>query len=248
MPKTSTANKRSVMLSIRLSIGLSVTRRGFSSSSILLKKSNASRKGNKDTSNSAASTTDVEESVDPKEFLKKANTLFSETVELHDKKLSELKQGKANPKIFDELKLLDGKRFTDVASTSVKGKNALIVTVYDPKDTKNIISTIMGAGLNLNPEKDVNNDQMLKVLLPPPTTESRLNLCKELKQVFEHYKNSTMKQSLGYIRGDIIKQLKQFDKRNDSVRKVSQDLEKIHKDYTTKLQEQLKQAEKSIMN
>ncbi|CCE62820.1 hypothetical protein TPHA_0D01810 [Tetrapisispora phaffii CBS 4417] len=239
------------MLSKRLLNLTSGSNRFFFSSSLVLKKqskvnnkSNSNNKNNDKTNNN----TDTEGTIDPFIYLKDANERFKATVEAHGKKLNEMKQGKANPSIFNNLVLADGSKFLDVASTTLKGKNSLIVTVFDPNNTKNVISTIMAAGLNLNPEKDANNDQLLKVLLPPPTTESRLQLCKEMKQVFENYKNSQSKQSLGFIRGEVLKQLKGFDKKNDSVRKVLQDLDKTHKEFTTKLQEQLKQAEKSLLS
>lgn len=189
------------------------------------------------------------ELVDVKEYVSKASKEFEKTVDLFKKKLAEKKVGSASTSIFDELKVgKEGWKFTDLATTSMKGRNALIVTVFDPKDTKNVISAIMGAGLNLNPEKIPDNEQQLKVALPPVTTETRQGICKELKKVFEDYKHSSFKFSLGHIRGEILKDLKKLQKQNDGVKKVIQDVEKLHKDYTTKLQDQLKQAEKAVMN
>ncbi|CAR24873.1 Rrf1p [Lachancea thermotolerans CBS 6340] len=188
------------------------------------------------------------EVVDVKQYVLKAKTQFSVTLDLHKKKLSEIRAGSASPSIFDKLSVgKENSKFTDVATTSMKGKNSLIVTVFDPKDTKSVVSSILAAGLNLNPEKIPNNDQQLKISLPPPTTETRKQTCKQLKEVFEEFKNSANKNSLGHIRGDILKQLKNIDKKNDSVKKVIQDLDKLHKEYTNTLQEQLKQAEKNVL-
>lgn len=189
------------------------------------------------------------EVVDVKKFVSQATAEFEKTLELHKKKLAQKKVGSASTTIFDELKVgKEGRKYTDVATTNLKGRNALIVTVFDPKETKNVISAIMAAGLNLNPEKIPNNEQQLKVSLPPVTTETRLAVCKELKAVFEEYRHSALKESLGHIRGEIMKELKKLEKKNDDVKKVIQDVEKLHKEYTTKLQDQLKQAEKSVMN
>ncbi|SCV03385.1 LAME_0H10000g1_1 [Lachancea meyersii CBS 8951] len=188
------------------------------------------------------------EIVDLKSYIQQATTAFQKSVELHQKKLNELKAGTSNPTIFDKLKVgKENLKFTDLATTSTKGRNGLIITVFDPKDTKSVISSILGAGLNLNPERIPNNEQQLKVSLPPPTTETRKQNCKLLKDVFEEYKNSANKNSLGHIRGEILKALKTIDKKNDSVKKVTQDLEKLHKEYTQKLQDSLKQAEKSVL-
>ncbi|CEP63762.1 Rrf1p LALA0_S09e01926g [Lachancea lanzarotensis] len=191
---------------------------------------------------------EVVEIVDLNSYIQRATAAFEKSTELHKKRLNELKAGTSNPTIFDKLKVgKENFKFTDVATTSMKGRNNLLVTVFDPKDTKSVISTILAAGLNLNPERIPNNVQQLKVALPPPTTETRKQSCKLLKDVFEEYKNSANKNSLGHIRAEVLKELKTIDKKNDSVKKVIQDLEKIHKDYTSKLQEALKQAEKSVL-
>ncbi|GAV56162.1 hypothetical protein ZYGR_0BA00680 [Zygosaccharomyces rouxii] len=223
-----------------------LTARQFTTSQLLLKKASGGKKNakgsqSKDTDNS-------EEIVDISEFIKKAQDSFENTLELHKRKLNEFRQGVANPRIFDELKLQNGSKFSEVASTSLKGKNALLVTVYDPKDTKHVISTIMAAGLNLNPERVPNNDQQLKISLPPMTTETRTRMCRDLKKIFEDYKNSSSKDSLGHVRGEILKDLKKLAKKNDSVRKAVQDIEKVHKEYVNKMQQQLAQAEKNVMN
>ncbi|BAO39717.1 ribosome-recycling factor [Kluyveromyces marxianus] len=218
--------------------------RGFNSSALLFAKKKAkAAKGGKN------STEEPLEVIDVKKYVKDATNQFEKTLELHKKKLAEKKIGTASPAIFNDLKVgKDGQKFTNVAATSLKGRNSLIVTVFDPKDTKNVVSAIMGAGMNLNPERIPNNDQQLKVSLPPITTETRQALCKDLKKVFEDYKHSAMKDSLGHIRSEIMKDLKHLEKKNDDVKKVIQDIEKVHKEYVNKLQEQLKQAEKSIMN
>ncbi|SCW02704.1 LAFE_0F12442g1_1 [Lachancea fermentati] len=196
-------------------------------------------------------TAEVEEDVevvDVKQYVKQATDEFNSILELHKRKLGELKVGTANPSIFNALKVgKNNAKFTDVATTSLKGRNNLIVTVFDPKDTKSVVSSILGAGLNLNPERIPDNEQQLKVALPPPTTESRKQTCKQLKAVFEEFKNSSSKQSLGHVRGEILKQLKKLDKKNDSVTKIIQEIERLHKDSTNKLQEQLKQAEKNVL-
>lgn len=182
------------------------------------------------------------------QYSRTAQQEFAKTLELHKKKLNETKKGVSDPSMLDDLKMQDGVPLKNVASTSLKGKNSFLVTVYDPKDTKQVISAILAANLNLTPVRVPNNEQQLKIALPPPTTESRQRLCKSLKAVFEEYKNSSSKHSLGYIRGEILKDMKSLSKKDDNVRKVMQDLEKLHKEYVTKLQEQLKQAEKSFMS
>lgn len=219
-----------------------ISHRAFQSSTQLCKKHSSSKKNGKE------SKEEEEVSViDLSQYSKTARKEFTNTLDLHKKRLNETRQGAADPRMLDDLKMQDGQPMKNVASTSLKGKNSLLVTVYDPKDTKHVISSILAANLNLTPVRVPNNEQQLKIALPPPTTESRLKMCKTLKAVFEEYKNSSSKYSLGHIRAEIMKDMKSLSKKDDNVRKVIQDVEKIHKEYVSKLEEQLKQAEKSVM-
>ncbi|EJS43415.1 rrf1p [Saccharomyces arboricola H-6] len=186
-----------------------------------------------------------EDEADLNELLERAETRFKQTLEVQKHKLSEVKQGNFNPKVFNSIIFKNNRKFTDIATTSLKGKNALLITVFDPKDVKTVISGVLAANLNLTPERIPNNDLQLKVSLPPPTTESRMRVAKDLKRVFEEYKQSSLKDSLGTIRGTLLKELKSF-KKDDAVRKAERDLEKLHKDYVNKLHDQFQQMEKSV--
>lgn len=187
--------------------------------------------------------------VDIQQYIDQAKSKFDKTLNLHEVKLNECKQGISNIHIFDSLKLLNGTNFTEVATTTQKGKNMLLVSVFDPNDVKKVISCILASGLNLTPEKMSNdpNEQMLKITLPPKTKESRLQQVKELKQIFENFKNSNLNYSLGVIRRDYMNKLKKVQQ-NDDVKKCIKELETLHKDYVNKLQEQFKHAEKNILN
>ncbi|AET38683.1 Rrf1p Ecym_3184 [Eremothecium cymbalariae DBVPG len=223
-------------------VGKSV--RSLSGAKILL----ARRSGNGTSAKSGAEAEPIE-AVDVQSYLKEAEQKFKASLEVCKKKLGDKKLGVANGNIFNHLTVGTEKmKFTDLAATSLKGRNSLTVTVFDPKYTKKVISAILASGLNLNPERIANNEQQLKIPLPPVTTEVRQQLCKDLKKVFEEYKGSSNVHSLSHIRGEVLRDLKALQKKNDSVKKVIQDVEKLHKTYVLKLQEQLKQAEKKIMN
>lgn len=200
---------------------------------------------------SAAKEVAQEEVEDPSIILKSLEDKYKESLTQFKAKTAITRQGNSNPKIFDELKVsLNHNEVVDylsIAQTSLKGRN-LIITVFDPMYSKHVISAILNAGLNLNPEQVPNIPQQLKVSLPPITTESRLAILKELKKNFEFFKNSnSFKYSLSFNRAEALKELKQF-KKNDQVKKVNQDVEKLHKKYTTDLQELLKSVEKQVMN
>lgn len=189
------------------------------------------------------------DTIDISQFLTQARTKFDKSLSLHEIKLNECKQGINNVHIFDQLKLPNGSKFTDLATTTQKGKNMLLVSVFNPNDVKRIVSCILGSGLNLTPERMSNdpNEQMLKITLPPRTKETRLKQVKDLKQIFETFKNSNLNYSLGIIRRDYMNKLKKIQQNSD-VKKCIKDLESLHKDYVNKLQDQLKHVEKNVLN
>ena len=231
------------MLALRTSVGLTknlFTRRLHISPVLLKKKPSHKGKG--------GPVEDEEiDIVNPSIYVDELVSKFDKSLELYSKELTDKRKGSVNANIFDNLSLKNGALFKEMASTTLKGKGSLLVTVFDPYEVKNIVSAILASGQNLNPERVPTNNQQLKIPLPPPTAESRQNLCKELKTVFEKYKQSPSKNSLGHIRNEVMKKLKSLQKKDESVKKIIQNVEKVHKDYVTKLSEQLKQAEKSVM-
>ncbi|ODV96797.1 hypothetical protein PACTADRAFT_22617, partial [Pachysolen tannophilus NRRL Y-2460] len=188
--------------------------------------------------------------IDGKKVLVAVEKNFEKCLDAHQKKITEIKLGKSNPKLFDRLKLnIDGKEvlFTAVAQTTTKGGRSLNVTVFDPKNAKTVVSAILASGLNMNPEMDTKNPQLLTVPLPPPTAESKMENLKNLKENFEYFKNNNSnKFSLNFVRSEYLKNFKK-SKLDDDLKKTVAEIEKLHKKYAELLNEQFKAAEKSLM-
>jgi len=119
--------------------------------------------------------------------------------------------------------------------------------VFDPNNTKNVVSSVLASGLNMNPETVPNFPQQLKVPLPPPTAETRQQIARNIKDEFDALKNSHDKFSLATARASAMKELKAFQKTDDAVKKVTQEVEKLHKKYGDELQTQFKAAEKAVL-
>ncbi|ODQ81755.1 hypothetical protein BABINDRAFT_6409 [Babjeviella inositovora NRRL Y-12698] len=175
---------------------------------------------------------------------------FKQVIELYKTKVTEVKLGKSNPKIFDHLKVDIHKKelpFTQVAQTNAQGGRNLIITVFDPSDAKNVVSAILAADMNINPQQDPNNSQLLKVQLPPPSADSKVESIKALKREFDYLKTANAnKSSLTDIRGRAIKPFKN-SKMSDIEKKIIQDIEKIYKKYVDLLADTFKAAEKSLL-
>ena len=221
--------------------------RSLSYTSVLYKPKN--KKGGSKGKGAAAKEQDEDVSVeDPSHVLPNLEAKYKECLEQHKKKISETKLGAANPKLFDKLEVEINKKpqiFTSLAQTALKGRN-LIITVFDPSNTKHVVSTVLASGMNMNPETVPNFPQQLKVPLPPPTAESRQEIAKQLKVDFEKFKNSNDKHSLSFARASAMKELKKFEK-TDVIKKTLADVEKLHKKYSEELQTQYKAAEKSVL-
>lgn len=220
--------------------------RQFHASPLSLKKRLSKKTVEVEESDVAVSASDID--------FKELEAKMQAVVDRFGKVANEAKLGKSNPLIFDNLtvKTADGDfPFTSTAQTAVKGRNFMI-TVFDPSNTKNIVSAILAANLNMTPIADPQNKQLIKVPLPPVTTDSKKETVKQLKESFEKLRNgpgghSKNAHTLASIRGDIKKKLSKKVKKSDDETKAWNDFEKIHRKYCDKLQDVFKAAEKAIM-
>lgn len=173
-------------------------------------------------------------------------TKFEDVVTKFTQKANEIKLGKTNARIFDNLKIDVGDTpeiFTNLASTAVKGRN-LVITVFDQSYNSSIISAILDSGLNLNPVQDATNPIQLKVPLPSITDEIKTQQVKLLKQEFEKFKNGP--RSLNSIRHNYKRKYDKLGKGENERQQIKQ-FEALHKTYTAKLNEVLKNSEKLLM-
>lgn len=227
--------------------------RNFQFSPILAKK-NKAKGGNKNKSEVQEIEEDNTDNQVPEIDFDDATNKFKGVIERFSKQANEAKLGKTSPNIFDKLivETANGEvGFTSVAQTTVKGRNFMI-TVFDPSNVKSIINAVLGSDLNMNPQIDPSNKQTLKVPLPPLTTESKKENAKQLKLVYERFKNGSGRAngSLATIRGDVKNKFQKQHKKkklSDAEEKVFKDFEKLHKQYTDKLTEVFKSAEQAIL-
>lgn len=189
--------------------------------------------------------------LDPRAIINDLKSKFDDSFSQYSKKLTELKMGKANPSIFDKLKIKIDDSYTatfpEVAMTAVKGSNFLNVTVFDPSHTKKIVSAILEANLNLNPEVDPKNPQLLKIKLPNSTKELKEKQIKAMKELLDQYKsNAGLKNSLVAIRSHFMKDLKNTEGSKDVIKKITEDIDATYKTYVDKFQNAYKNTEKSL--
>lgn len=231
-------------------------RRSFSATALLkAKKSKKESKKDSKKNSGKAATSDADDAedivLDPKAILSSLKAKYDDSYTQFTKKLTELKMGRANPAIFDKLKVkIDDSytaNFPEIAMTAMKGTNFLNVTVFDPSHTKRVVSAILDANLNLNPEVDPKNEQLLKVKLPNSTKELKAKQVKQMKELLDQYKsNVSFKTSLQAIRANFMKDLKNVEGSKDIVRKLTADIDASYKSYAEKFTTAFKNTEKSL--
>jgi len=141
------------------------------------------------------------------------NDVYQETEERMDKAIAALTQelnsirtGRANPSLV-ELLLIDyyGTQtpLQELASISVPESRSLLIRPYDPSSLKNIEKAILTSDLGLNPNNDGEN---IRLVLPTPTEERRLELVKVLG-----IKAEEARISIRNIRRESIRNLRDFE-------------------------------------
>lgn len=225
----------------------SITSRAFATSPIAFKKAASGKKGGKSKGGKDVEAEEPLETFDSKAFLKTYQTSFKEVSD-HFKQLSaKIRTNQFDPTTFDSLSVKTSNgdfKFTDLAQTVLKGKN-LYITLFDAKDQKYVMHSILEHQKKLIPELDPTNPQQLIVRLPAITTEVKEGLVKEIKKSFESYKTSSQKLSLSTVRSKALKELKDI-KKNDEVKKLNAELEKLHKEAVKQLETVFKDAEKAV--
>ena len=230
--------------------------KSFHSSSPCLAK----RKNKKSSNNKNNEELDFSEKVDeiPEVTIdfQKVTSNFDNVLAKFNKAATDIKLGKLNPKIFDNLEVNIGNHgqeelvpFTSVAQTSVKGRN-FIINLFDASYGKHVINSIIGSGLNMSGTIDPTNKFQIKVPIPNITAETKQENIKQLKEIFENLKNNHKSSSLNYVRSEARNKFQSGLKHNkisDNQHQLLKKLETLHKTYVDKLTDAFKQAEKSIL-
>lgn len=245
--------------------------RTFSSSQIILKKggggggAGGSKKGskknnnksNEEKTNESSSSNNNEGGIEtiPENILDipSIQKQMDSTLLHFKERVNIIKQGTYTPSIIEEIQVSTAEHtiepIKNIARVTLKGPRNMIVTVFNPSNSKHIISAVLGSNLNLNPQPDPKQDQVLRIPLPPSTSESRKEIIKRLKLEFEHCRNSPAKRSLTSIREEAMKVLKKYKSvtAKDESFALKNKLEDLFKNNANKLADLLKQAEASAM-
>ncbi len=171
---------------------------------------------------------------------------FEKTLAHLQQELGSLRTGKATPSLLDSV-LVDAygtkMRVNELANVSAPDPNMLIVSPWDKSLLETLEKSIASASLNLNPIVD---GDMIRIVVPALTEERRKEMVKVL-----HQKIEGGKVMLRNIRTDAKKEIEDQDGSEgvseDDIKAEIEELDKMVKEYTVKLDELAKKKETDLM-
>jgi ribosome recycling factor len=171
---------------------------------------------------------------------------FDATVDQFRQELASLRTGRANPALVDGITVIAydaPMELKSVASINVQDAKTLVIEPWDKSLLQAIEKAIRDAGLGINPAVD---GSIVRISLPPMTEENRKNLVKNMKEKLEE-----TRVRLRGVREEARNQIldKEKDKAfgEDEKFKVLDELDRMTKEYVTKVEEIGEKKEAEIM-
>ncbi|MCB9498606.1 MAG: ribosome recycling factor [Bacillales bacterium] len=162
------------------------------------------------------------------------------------KNLSQARTGRANPKMFEHVRIsyygVDTP-INQVSSISVPEGNQIYIKPYDKSTLSLIEKAIFASNMGVTPQNDGTG---IRIVLPPMTEENRLQVVKEIKKLAEEAKIV-----IRNIRQDTNGQLKKNEKDKEISEDILDSYLKDVQDLTDKFNENIDKAladkEKEVM-
>jgi ribosome recycling factor len=181
------------------------------------------------------------------------NDLYKETEDRMEKaigalmgELNTIRTGRANPSLVELLPIEyygTQTSLQELASISVPESRSLLIRPYDPSSLKNIEKAILKSDLGLTPNNDGEN---IRLILPTPTEERRLELVKVVG-----IKAEEARIAIRNIRRDAIRDLREFEEEKmiteDDLHNGEEKAQKITDDFIIKIDEVCERKEGEIM-
>ncbi|MBL8825802.1 MAG: ribosome recycling factor [Planctomycetaceae bacterium] len=160
--------------------------------------------------------------------------------------LSGIRTGRANPGLVDSLRVEVYGAPTPIkqlASVGAPEPNQIVIRPFDPTTLKDIEKAIQASGLGFNP---LNDGKLLRLMVPPLSTEMRRKLVARIKELSEE-----AKVAIRNVRRDGNKAAEQAeddgDLTEDDSKKAKEDVQELTKTYENKVSELAKNKEAEVM-
>ena len=162
-----------------------------------------------------------------------------------ESELLKIRAGKANPVMFDGLRVDfygSPTPINQVASVSTLDPRTLVVKPFDKKSLHAIERAIVEANLGLNP---MNDGIVIRIPIPPLNEERRRQLVKQAKDTSEESKIAT--RNIRREHNDMLKKLKEDGVSEDLTKVGESKIQDVTNAAIAKVDEVLKKKELDIM-
>jgi len=177
------------------------------------------------------------------DFILNTKTKMEKTIEVFKKDLSQVRTGRANPAMVEDIKVEYYGAMTpmnQMGTISTPEPRLIVIKPYDNSTIKSIEKSIQSSGLGLTPSND---GVVIRIPLPELTGERRKELSKVVKQKAEE-----KKVAIRNIRRDIMDDVKKemASASQDEMKNISDQIQKVTDGYIVKITEIAEQKEKEI--
>ncbi len=149
-----------------------------------------------------------------KEVLKEIEDNMRKAIEATKRELSELRSGRANPKMVEGIRVNyygTPTLLKELATIGIPEARMIVISPYDPSSVKEIEKAILQSELGITP---VSDNKIIRLIVPPLSEERREELIKIVKKIVEEGKVS-----IRTVRRDGKEKIKSLEKG----KKISED-------------------------
>ena len=171
---------------------------------------------------------------------------MDKAIEMLKKQLAGIRTGRANPGLVDSLRVEvygSPQPIKGIASVSAPEPTQIVIRPFDPTTLKDIEKAILASDLGLNPQND---GKLIRLNIPPLSTEVRRKLVARIKELTEE-----AKVSLRNVRRDGNKLADQEQKdgilTEDERDQAKEEIQELIKKLETQATDLAKAREKEVM-
>jgi ribosome recycling factor len=177
------------------------------------------------------------------DFINSTKTKMEKTIEVYKKDLVQIRTGRANPAMVEDIKVEYYGAMTplnQLGTITTPEPRLIVIKPFDNTSIKSIEKAIQSSGMGLSPNND---GVVIRIPLPELTGERRKELSKVVRQ-----KSEEKKVAIRNIRRDIMDDIKKemAESSQDEVKTLSEQIQKITDSYIAKITEITETKEKEI--
>ncbi|MBD3245422.1 MAG: ribosome recycling factor [Candidatus Omnitrophica bacterium] len=180
-----------------------------------------------------------------KQILREIEDSMKKTIEATKREFSELRSGRANPKMVEGVRVNyygTPTLLKEIATISVPEARLMVISPYDPSSLKEMEKALLQADLGITPMSD---GKVIRLIVPPLSQERREELIKIVKKVAEEGKVSVRT-----VRRDGKEQIRGLEKKKeiseDEKFKGEEELQKLTDRYVEEIDRILEEKEKEL--